>query len=159
VQALFLLIGLPPLRRLHRQGTEDLRQSLPISFSVWCHYAAFNDIENDANHRSVNMDAKHVPGLKAFNEQKMQKVNVFETERMFCDIYCFEPGQEQKAHSHAGADKIYYVLEGNGTFHIGGESRDLQEQMAVIAPSEVEHGVVNTSNARLVLLVYMAPKP
>ena len=105
------------------------------------------------------MDVKHVPSLKAFNEQKMQKVNLFETERMFCDIYCFEPGQEQKTHTHAGSDKIYYVLEGNGTFHIGGESRDLQEQMIVMAPSEVEHGVVNTSSARLVLLVYMAPKP
>jgi quercetin dioxygenase-like cupin family protein len=105
------------------------------------------------------MDTKHVPSLKAFNDQKMHKVNLFETERMFCDVYCFEPGQEQKTHTHAGSDKIYYVLEGCGTFHIGGESRELHEQTIVIAPSEVEHGVVNTSNARLVLLVYMAPKP
>jgi hypothetical protein len=28
-----------------------------------------------------------------------------------------------------------------------------------MAPAQVEHGVVNTSKARLVLLVYMAPKP
>ena len=105
------------------------------------------------------MDVKHVPTLKAFNEQKMHKVNLFETARMFCDIYCFEPGQEQKTHTHAGSDKIYYVLEGRGTFHIGGESRELGEQMMVMAPSGVEHGVVNTSQARLVLLAYMAPKP
>jgi len=105
------------------------------------------------------MDSKYVPGCKAFNNLKMNKVNLFETERMFCDVYCFEPGQEQATHTHAGADKIYYVLEGRGTFHIDGESRDLQEQMIVMAPSGVEHGVVNTSNARLVLLVYMAPKP
>jgi hypothetical protein len=31
--------------------------------------------------------------------------------------------------------------------------------MIVMAPSEVEHGVINTSHERLVLLVYMAPKP
>jgi hypothetical protein len=31
--------------------------------------------------------------------------------------------------------------------------------MIVMAPSEIEHGVVNSSKARLVLLVYMAPKP
>ena len=105
------------------------------------------------------MDAKHVFSQKAFDEQKMQKVNLFETERMFCDLYCFEPGQEQKTHTHAGADKIYYVLEGRGTFHIGGESRELQEHTIVIAPADIEHGVVNTSGARLVLLVYMAPKP
>jgi quercetin dioxygenase-like cupin family protein len=105
------------------------------------------------------METKHVPSLKAFSEQKMHKVNLFETERMFCDIYCFEPGQEQKTHTHAGSDKIYYVLEGRGTFHIGGDSQELQEHMIVMAPAQVEHGVVNTSNARLVLLVYMAPKP
>jgi quercetin dioxygenase-like cupin family protein len=105
------------------------------------------------------MDAKHVPSLKAFHEQKMHKVNLFETARMFCDIYCFEPGQEQKTHTHAGSDKIYYVLEGTGTFHIGGESQELHEQMIVMAASGVEHGVVNTSHTRLVVLVYMAPKP
>jgi mannose-6-phosphate isomerase-like protein (cupin superfamily) len=105
------------------------------------------------------MLAKHVLNHQAFDAQKMHKVNLFETERMFCDLYCFEPGQEQKTHSHRGADKIYYVLEGSGTFHIGGESQEFQAQTMVMAPSEVEHGVVNTGNTRLVLLVYMAPKP
>ena len=105
------------------------------------------------------MDAKQVLNHIAFNEQKMHKVNLFETERMFCDVYCFEPGQEQKTHTHTGADKIYYVLQGCGTFHIGGESRELQQQAIVMAPSGIEHGVVNTSPERLVLLVYMAPKP
>ena len=105
------------------------------------------------------MDAKYVPSLTAFQAQKMQKVNLFETARMFCDIYCFEPGQEQKTHTHDGSDKIYYVLEGSGTFDIGGERQELRQQMIVMAPSGVEHGVVNTSNARLTVLVYMAPKP
>ena len=89
----------------------------------------------------------------------MNKVNLFETDRMFCDLYCFEPGQKQKVHAHAGSDKVYYVLEGWGTFHIGGESKELQANSTVMAPSGVEHGVTNTSNKRLVLLVYMAPKP
>ena len=106
-----------------------------------------------------SMDAKYVFSLKDFKERKMQKVNLFETTRMFCDLYCFEPGQEQKTHTHAGADKIYYVIEGRGTFHIGGESRELGEHTMVMAPADVEHGVVNTSGERLVLLVYMAPKP
>src|SRR5688572_21831975 len=100
------------------------------------------------------MNAKHVFSHKTFNEQKMQKVTMFETDRMFCDLYCFEPGQEQKTHTHSGSDKVYYVLEGRGTFHIGGESQELQEHMIVMAPSGVEHGVVNTSHGRLVLLVY-----
>ena len=105
------------------------------------------------------MDVRHVTGCKAFNTEKMNKVNLFETDRMFCDLYCFEPGQQQKVHAHAGADKVYYVVEGCGTFHIGDESEELRANSTVIAPSGVEHGVANTSSERLVLLVYMAPKP
>ena len=58
------------------------------------------------------MDVRHTASCKAFNTEKMNKVNLFETDRMFCDLYCFEPGQQQKVHAHAGADKVYYVLEG-----------------------------------------------
>lgn len=105
------------------------------------------------------MDVKHVFQEIAFHSQKMHKVNLCETERMFCDLYCFEPGQEQKTHTHDGSDKIYYVLEGRGTFHIGGITQELEQHHLVMAPSGVEHGVVNHSGERLVLLVYMAPKP
>ena len=105
------------------------------------------------------MDVRHTASRKAFSTEKMNKVNLFETDRMFCDLYCFEPGQQQKVHAHAGSDKVYYVLEGCGTFHIGGESEELRANSAVMAPSGVEHGVANTSDERLVLLVYMAPRP
>src|SRR2546422_1356656 len=104
------------------------------------------------------MDAKNVFSQKGFNEQKMQKVNLFETERMFCDLYCFEPGQEQKTHTHAGADKIYYVLEGRGTFHIGGGRRELQEHSILMAPADVGDGVGNKSGGGLVMLVFIVPK-
>ena len=105
------------------------------------------------------MDVRRVDSYKAFNPEKMNKVSLFETDRMFCDLYCFEPGQQQKVHAHAGSDKVYFVLEGNGTIRIGGESEELGAGSTVIAASGVEHGVTNTSDDRLVLLVYMAPKP
>ncbi|MFT5475087.1 MAG: hypothetical protein ACI8Y8_000416, partial [Planctomycetota bacterium] len=34
-------------------------------------------------------------GSRRFRPEKMQKVNLFETDQMFCDIYCLEPGQAQ----------------------------------------------------------------
>jgi quercetin dioxygenase-like cupin family protein len=105
------------------------------------------------------MEAKRVKSAQRFLPEKMQKVNLFETERMFADIYCLEPGQEQKRHAHAGADKIYFVLEGTGRFHIGGEERELGADEIVLAPADVEHGVRNESASRLVLLVFMAPNP
>ena len=97
--------------------------------------------------------------VAAFSDEKMRKNGVFETERMFCDVYCFEPGQEQSVHAHEGSDKIYFVLEGTGTFRIGEVEKDLHKDEFAIATSGVRHGVANRSNARLTLLVYMAPNP
>ena len=54
-----------------------------------------------------------------FSPEKMKKNGVFETDRFFCDTYCFEPGQEQSPHTHGGQDKVYYVLEGKGRVHGG----------------------------------------
>jgi mannose-6-phosphate isomerase-like protein (cupin superfamily) len=105
------------------------------------------------------MEVKDIESSRRFCADKMQKVNLFETERMFADIYCLEAGQEQRRHTHSGADKIYCVLEGTGTFHIGSERRDLGPDQIVLAPADVEHGVRNESQTRLVLLVFMAPNP
>ena len=105
------------------------------------------------------MHAKRWQDERSFSGEKFQKVNLFESERMFCDIYCFEPGQEQALHSHDDNDKIYCVLEGRGTFTVGGESRELDAGWSVLCPPGEDHGVVNTSGGRLVVLVFMAPHP
>ncbi|MCC6407784.1 MAG: cupin domain-containing protein [Planctomycetes bacterium] len=96
---------------------------------------------------------------RSFQPDKLAKLNLFETAQMFCDVYCLEPGQAQKPHAHVGATKFYFVLEGRGTFTVGEERRELgPAELAWSAPGE-SHGVENTSNARLVLLVAMAPNP
>ena len=94
-----------------------------------------------------------------FAPDKMKKNGLFETERMFCDLYCFEVGQAQNPHSHEGSDKIYFVVQGKGRFQIGEEERELGKDEIAIAPSGQRHGVSNPGPDRLVLLVFMAPKP
>jgi mannose-6-phosphate isomerase-like protein (cupin superfamily) len=105
------------------------------------------------------MDAKLFSALKKFQTEKMSKVNLFETPNFFCDIYCLEPGQQQKLHSHDDADKIYFVLEGNGDFQIGNETATLGTGYCILAKAGLPHGVQNNSNEQLTLLVFMAPNP
>ena len=95
----------------------------------------------------------------AFSAEKMKKNNLFTTERLFCDVYCFEAGQEQAAHTHGGSDKIYYVVEGTARIRIGTEERDVGPGITALAPSGVPHGVANPGPGRLMLLVMMAPIP
>jgi quercetin dioxygenase-like cupin family protein len=94
-----------------------------------------------------------------FSAEKMKKNNLFQTPRFFCDVYCFEPGQEQKGHVHHNQDKIYLVLEGQGTFRVGAEQHVLGVGQGTMAPAGEEHGVVNHTNSRLRVLVFVAPNP
>ena len=94
-----------------------------------------------------------------FSPEKLQKTNLFETPRMFCDVYALLPGQAQKPHLHSESDKIYVVLEGEGRFTLGGAEHTVGAQGAILAPAGVAHGVRNDGPARLAVLVFMAPNP
>jgi len=94
-----------------------------------------------------------------FSAEKMKKNNIFQTPRFFCDVYCFEPGQEQIGHVHREQDKVYLVLEGNGTFLVGTDKQVLGPGQGTMAPAGEEHGVKNDSGQRLKVLVFVAPNP
>ena len=97
--------------------------------------------------------------MKIFSREKLKKNVLFQTERLMCDLYCLEPGQSQKPHLHHDSDKVYIVLEGEVTITIGSEEAKLADQMAALAPAGMDHGVRNDGPGRLVLLVFMAPRP
>ena len=101
----------------------------------------------------------HVPDHLRFSSEKMKKNGLVDTASLFCDAYCFEPGQEQAGHRHAVGDKLYYVLSGTGRIRVGADERDVGPGDLVCAPAGEEHGVRNPGPERLVLLVTMAPKP
>jgi quercetin dioxygenase-like cupin family protein len=101
----------------------------------------------------------NISDYQKFSQEKMKKNNIFQTPRFFCDIYCFEPGQEQKGHVHGEQDKVYLVLEGKGTFQIGNEKQVLGPGDGTMAPAGEEHGVRNHTKNRLKVLVFVAPNP
>ena len=105
------------------------------------------------------MQVINLSDYQQFNQEKMKKNNIFQTERFFCDVYCFEPGQEQKGHVHGHQDKVYLVLDGEGTFKVGTEKQILKTGQGTMAPAGEEHGVLNHSQARLKVLVFVAPNP
>lgn len=105
------------------------------------------------------MKVINLSDYQKFSSEKMKKNNIFQTARFFCDIYCFEPGQEQKGHIHGEQDKVYMVLEGKGTFQVGDEKQVLGPGDGTIAPAGEEHGVRNHTNAPLKVLVFVAPNP
>lgn len=90
---------------------------------------------------------------------KLAKHNLVETARFFADVYVLTPGQAQAPHEHAGEDKCYFVLEGQGTVTSGAETFEATPGQLVWCPAGDVHGVENTGTGILRLLVYMAPHP
>jgi quercetin dioxygenase-like cupin family protein len=94
-----------------------------------------------------------------FRPDKMGKTTLAQGEFLFAGLNCFEPGQEHAAHSHAGQDKLYVVLEGSGAVRIGEETRELSAGDAAFAPSGVVHSIRNTGAGRLVVMAVLGPPP
>ena len=88
---------------------------------------------------------------------KFYKTTFWQGEHVMAGLNCLEPGQEQAVHAHEGADKFYFVLEGRGSFIVADEMREAAAGMLVVAPAGVPHGVTNTGETRLSLLIAIAP--
>ena len=89
--------------------------------------------------------------------EKFYKTTLWQGEHCMVGMNCLEPGQEQAAHAHEGADKFYFVLEGRGRFTVGDEVCEMESGGIVIAPAGFQHGVVNTGEERLSILISIAP--
>lgn len=90
-----------------------------------------------------------------FSSEKLVKHNLFDSPRIFIDVYGLEPGQAQKPHRHDDQDKAYLALEGECVVTIGETEHVLKKGELAICPAGRDHGVRNASAARLVLLVWM----
>jgi quercetin dioxygenase-like cupin family protein len=100
---------------------------------------------------------KHYRDHFGTSSSRFYKTTLFESPHLLVGLNCLEPGQAQALHAHAGQDKIYLVLEGEGTFTVGGQRQVAGEGVTVWAPGGVEHGVENTGPSSLVLFVGIAP--
>jgi quercetin dioxygenase-like cupin family protein len=95
----------------------------------------------------------------AWRSDKMGKSTLFESPRMLVGLNAFEPGQAHALHAHAGMDKLYYVIEGQGHFLLDGSELPMRAGDVLVAPDGVPHGVRNSSGGRLLVLAVLAPAP
>ena len=94
-----------------------------------------------------------------YSAQKMGKSTLFESPRLLVGLNAFEPGQEHALHAHAGQDKVYHVIEGEGLFLLQGRTLAMKAGDLLVAPDGVPHGVRNTGKVRLLVLAILAPAP
>ena len=97
--------------------------------------------------------------MSAFSVQKVKGVNKLlladgiDPERLHIHITEIEAGtRAHPPHTHAGVE-AFYVLEGEGTMEVEGESYPLGANEAVVLNPGVIHGLVNTGATKMRYMV------
>jgi quercetin dioxygenase-like cupin family protein len=101
---------------------------------------------------------KSIDDTATFSGDKAAKADLFGGRHMFVGLNCFEPGQSQKVHVHAGSDKFYLVVSGKARMMVGDQTREVGPGTIVWAPADLPHGVAQALE-RTVMLVAIAPPP
>jgi mannose-6-phosphate isomerase-like protein (cupin superfamily) len=106
-------------------------------------------------HPSIVRPREHA----VYNAAKMGKATLFESARLLVGLNAFEPGQSHALHAHAGMDKVYSVVEGEGVFLLEDRELPMRAGDLLVAPEGVPHGVRNSGSRRLLVLAILAPAP
>jgi quercetin dioxygenase-like cupin family protein len=101
---------------------------------------------------------RDIEAAAAFDAVRAMKVDLARGTTLFAGLNTFEPGQSQRLHAHAGADKFYLLLSGKARMTVADVTRDVGAGTLVWAPAGVLHGV-DAALERTVMLVAMAPPP
>lgn len=91
-----------------------------------------------------------------WRKDKMGKSTLFESASVLVGLNAFEPGQSHALHAHAGMDKVYHVLEGEGLFLLEGRELPMKAGDLLVAPEGVPHGVRNNGEGRLLVLAILS---
>jgi quercetin dioxygenase-like cupin family protein len=106
----------------------------------------------------MTMYFQTIDAVAGFSEKKAFKADLFSSPNLFVGLNCFQPGQSQNVHVHAGSDKFYLVLSGKARMIVGPETREVHGGTIVWAPADVPHGVEEALEPT-VMLVAIAPPP
>jgi mannose-6-phosphate isomerase-like protein (cupin superfamily) len=90
---------------------------------------------------------------------RMGKSTLFRSSRVLVGLNAFEPEQEHALHAHAGMDKVYVVLDGEGVFLLEDRELPMARGAMLVAPEGIPHGIRNTGSSRLLVLAILAPAP
>lgn len=105
------------------------------------------------------MIVREISSHAVFSDRKMGKAELLRGHQVFSGLNCFLPGQSHALHTHAGQDKLYFVLEGRGKVTVGTRTDPIEAGDLVLAREGVEHALENPGPGKLVVLAVMAPPP
>jgi len=94
-----------------------------------------------------------------FSADAVRRETVFETERLWTEVLCFERNQAVGPVRDAGSDAMFTIVAGEAVFLVDGRRKRLDQWGTVLVTAGSEVTVTNASAEPLVLLLVAAPPP
>lgn len=93
-----------------------------------------------------------------FIGEKYLKESPLKTDKVLFNVYNFKPWQALGMHKHPANDEIFYAVDGRCLFFLEGESRAIEENMAIYVPSNARHAILSLERDA-VLISVIGPPP
>ena len=94
-----------------------------------------------------------------FSPSDVRRETVFETDRLWAQMLCFERNQSLGPMSDPASDALVQVVAGEGVVLVAGKRKRLQQWDAVLVPAGSDFVATNASADPLVLFMVVAPPP
>lgn len=106
------------------------------------------------------MEKKNLEAIQEFSRRGFVRRRVWQSAHLHCNIYCFEPGQQNSLHRHPVADEVVFCWGGEGIIVVGGDHSTIKAGETVLVPADIPHGYLNTSpTRRMIITVVQSPLP
>jgi mannose-6-phosphate isomerase-like protein (cupin superfamily) len=94
-----------------------------------------------------------------FSADGVRRETVFETDRLWSQVLCFERNQSVGPITDSDSDGIFLVVAGEAVFQVDGKRKRLEQWGTVLVPAGTEVTVTNASVDPLVVFLMAAPPP
>jgi len=92
---------------------------------------------------------------KQFDEERFTKIDMIKHPQSVAFMLNFLPMQHMKPHGHPGKELYLLVVDGEGTFIIDGEEKEVSVGDVLYCTPEEQIGFTNTSEERVSIYVTM----
>ncbi len=85
--------------------------------------------------------------------------DIFGTSDVKADWVTYQAGRDAPAHYHTGSRHYFFIINGSGTFHGGGNSFQLEPGDVVMSEEEEMHSFTSDPNEKLEFIELWVPAP
>jgi mannose-6-phosphate isomerase-like protein (cupin superfamily) len=105
------------------------------------------------------VEQQNLKRLVHFSADGVRRETVFETDRLWTQVLCFERNQTIGPITDPGSDGVFLIVAGEAVFLVDGKRRRLEQWGTVLVPAGAEVTVTNASVDPLVVFLMTAPPP